>query len=163
MLTGTIFTKFEPQGHFETLFPSRLIWMVLMTPPLRSNHRRSSVALKNFAIFTGKHLCWSLFFKVCNFIKKRLQHRCFPVDIAKYLTTPILKNICEHLTLVLSNNFQRNSLPNLDNMTNWGHWHHRRLITKLIFGNINTTWLGYFTGVLSRTAIKAINHLKLIP
>ena len=37
---------------------------------------------KNFAIFTGKHLPWSL--KACNFIKKRLQRRCF-------LRTPILK------------------------------------------------------------------------
>ena len=32
--------------------------------------------LKNFAIFTRK---------VCNFIKNRLQHRCFPV--AKFLRT----------------------------------------------------------------------------
>ena len=28
---------------------------------------------------------------------KRLQHRCFPVNIAKFLRTPILKNICERL------------------------------------------------------------------
>ena len=31
----------------------------------RSSHRRCSVrkgVLKSFAIFTGKHLCWSLFF-----------------------------------------------------------------------------------------------------
>ena len=25
-----------------------------------------------------------------NFIKKRLQHRCFPVNIGKFLRTPIL-------------------------------------------------------------------------
>ena len=31
--------------------------------------------------------------KACNFIKKRLQHMCFPVNIAKFLITPILKNI----------------------------------------------------------------------
>ena len=31
--------------------------------------------LKNFAIFTGKH----------SFYKKRLQHKCFPVNIAKFL------------------------------------------------------------------------------
>ena len=37
-------------------------------------------ALKNFAIFTGK-------LPACNFIKKRLQHRCFPLDIAKFLET----------------------------------------------------------------------------
>ena len=43
--------------------------------------------LSKFAIFTGKHLCWSLFLiklTACNFIKKRLQHRCFPVNIAKF-------------------------------------------------------------------------------
>ena len=52
---------------------------------------------KNFAILTVKHLCWSLFNKVavlktCNFIKKRLQHRCFPVKIARFLRTPFLHN-----------------------------------------------------------------------
>ena len=35
----------------------------------------------------------------CNFIKKRLQHRCFPVNVAKFLRTSILKNICERLLL----------------------------------------------------------------
>ena len=41
---------------------------------------------KNFANFTGKHLCWSLL-QACNFIKKRLQHWCFPVKFAKFLRT----------------------------------------------------------------------------
>ena len=54
---------------------------------------------KKFAIFTGKYLCWNLLFiklqtwtllkvwrpadllKAWNFIKKWLQHRCFPVNI----------------------------------------------------------------------------------
>ena len=53
---------------------------------------------KNFAISTGKHLSWSLFLiKACNFIKKRLQHRCFSVNIAKFSTTHIVKNICKRL------------------------------------------------------------------
>ena len=30
--------------------------------------------------------------KACNF---RLKHRCFPVNIAKFLKTPILRKICE--------------------------------------------------------------------
>ena len=47
---------------------------------------------KNFVLFTGKHPCWSLFNKVaglqgCNFIKKRFQHRYFPVNIMKFLWT----------------------------------------------------------------------------
>ena len=48
-------------------------------------------ALKNSPIFTRKHLCWSLFLiklqAWSNFIKKRLQHRCFPVNIAKLKNT----------------------------------------------------------------------------
>ena len=61
---------------------------------------RKKGVLKNFAIFTRKYLCWSLFdvFWV-NFIKKRLQHRYFPVNITKFLRTPILKNIWERLHL----------------------------------------------------------------
>ena len=44
----------------------------------------------------------SLFKKVAglkarNFIKKRHQHRCFPVNIAEFLRVPIPKNICERL------------------------------------------------------------------
>ena len=35
----------------------------------------------------------------CNFIRKRLQHRRFPVNFAKFLKTPILKSICERLLL----------------------------------------------------------------
>ena len=60
---------------------------------------QKKVVLKNFAMFTAKHLCWSLLFnknaglQACNFIKKRLQHRCFVDNVAKFLRTAILKNI----------------------------------------------------------------------
>ena len=41
--------------------------------------------------------------------KKRFQHRCLPVNIAKFLRTSILKNICERLLvfykLVISKRF----------------------------------------------------------
>ena len=63
------------------------------------------VFLKNFAIFTGKYLYWSLFFNkvagfhVCSFFKRRLKHKLFPANIAKFLRAPILKNICERLLL----------------------------------------------------------------
>ena len=39
--------------------------------------------LKNFAIFTGKRLCWSLF--LINIIKKGLQHECLPLNVTKVL------------------------------------------------------------------------------
>ena len=43
-----------------------------------------------------EHTCRSLFLiKLQVFsIKKRLQHKCFPVNIAKLSMTPIMKNIC---------------------------------------------------------------------
>ena len=73
----------------------------------RSSHRRCSVkkdVLKNCVNFSGKHLrCWSLFLiksQTCNFIKKRLHHRYFPVRFAQSLRTPVLKNICSRLLLL---------------------------------------------------------------
>ena len=56
--------------------------------------------LENFTKFTGKHLCWSLFFnKVAglrpeSILKKRLQHRCFPLNLVKFLKNSFFK---EHL------------------------------------------------------------------
>ena len=41
--------------------------------------------------------------QACNFIKKRLQHRCFTVSIAKFSRTPILKNIYKLLLLFIVN------------------------------------------------------------
>ena len=49
--------------------------------------------LTNLAKFTGKHLCQSLFFscrRPATLLKKRPWHRRFPVNIAKFLTTPFL-------------------------------------------------------------------------
>ena len=62
-------------------------------------HKRT--VLKSFSIFTGKCLCWSLFFaqvadlQFCNFIKKRFRCRCFSVNITKILKTAILNKICK--------------------------------------------------------------------
>ena len=40
--------------------------------------------------------------QACNFVKKRLQHSCFPVKFKKFLRTLILKNICKRPLLWLS-------------------------------------------------------------
>ena len=63
--------------------------------------------LKNFSIFTRKHLCWSLFliklqtFRSLDekFYWKRLEHGCFSMSIAKFLRILISRNICEWLLL----------------------------------------------------------------
>ena len=61
--------------------------------------------LRNFTKFTGKHLCQSLFFnKVAGLrpetlLKKRLLHRCFPLNFGKFLRTPYLHNTSRRLLL----------------------------------------------------------------
>ena len=50
-------------------------------------------ALKNFEKITGKHMCQSLFFNKVSGLRtatsliKRLWHRCFPVNFAKFFKT----------------------------------------------------------------------------
>ena len=73
----------------------------------RSIHRRcyvKKVFLKITQDSQEKACVGASFDKVsglCNFIKKRLQHMCFPVKFAKFLRGPILKNICQRLLLKL--------------------------------------------------------------
>ena len=75
---------------------------------LRSSHRRCSVrkgVLRNFAKFTVKHLCQSLFFnKVVGLrrktlLKKRLWHRYFPVNFETFLRTLFLQNTSRQVLL----------------------------------------------------------------
>ena len=55
---------------------------------------------KNFAIFTGKYFVLESYFnKIAGFVKRRLQHRCFPVNIRKCLRTTTSKNNCKRLLL----------------------------------------------------------------
>ena len=72
-----------------TLFTQRMMQ--------RRSHREmfcKKGVLKNFTKFTGKDLCWSLFFnkvsspRTSTLLNKRLQHRRFPVEFVKYLRTP---------------------------------------------------------------------------
>ena len=85
----------------RTGFCSELLWKQELN--LRSSHWNSYVkkgVLRNFANFIGKRLCRSLFLiglqvfrpEAFSFIKKRLQHRCFPVEFTKFLRTPNLRS-----------------------------------------------------------------------
>ena len=79
-------------------FPSYVASYYCVVPVGKHSNSRSQMfydALQNLAIFTGKHLCWRFF--LINFIKKRHQHRCFPVNIAKCLSTAFyIEYICEY-------------------------------------------------------------------
>ena len=92
---------------FQHFFPF-LAWSFICLI-VRSNHRRYTI---NEAAQSKTLVLESLFHKVaalqaCNFIKKRLQHNCFAVNIGKFLRTSNLKSICERL--LLYNKFQRPS------------------------------------------------------
>ena len=71
--------------HYYLFFPGKFF---------RSNHQScfaKKVVLKNFVVFAGK-------LQTCNFIKKRLQHRCFPLNICKIFKNTYFK---EHLLTVV--------------------------------------------------------------
>ena len=73
----------------------------------KSSHRWCSVkkgVLRNFARFTGRHLCQSLFFNSW--------HRCFPVNFAKLLRTPFQQDTSRRLLL----SFYKKILTNLKNL-----------------------------------------------
>ena len=84
----------------------------------RSSHQRCSMkkdVLRNFAKFTGKHLSESPFLnKIARLgpqpaaLKKRLWHRCFPVNFAKFLRTSFF---IEHLHWLLLP-YQQFLIPN---------------------------------------------------
>ena len=68
----------------------------------RSSYQRCSVTkvvLRNFAKFTGKHLCQCLMCQPATLLKKRLWHRCFPVNFAKFLRTSFSQNTSRRLLL----------------------------------------------------------------
>ena len=66
-------TQISKMKGFETSSPFQIFAGVLLTRDVKK------VVLKHFSNFTGKHL----------FIKKRRQHRCFPVEFEKFLRTTI--------------------------------------------------------------------------
>ena len=75
----------------------------------RSSHQRCSIknsVLRNFTKFTGKHLRQSLFFnkvvglRLATLLKKRLWHRCFPLNFAKFLRISFLQDTSGRLLLV---------------------------------------------------------------
>ena len=70
----------------------------------RSSHQRYSVKkmflkISNFTEYTCDGVFFNRVAGLPNFLKKRLQHKCFPVKYVKLLRTPILKNICKRLLL----------------------------------------------------------------
>ena len=62
--------------------------------------------LKIYAIFPGKHLRWSLALIKLQAFKKRLQERCFPVNIVKFLRKAFLIEHFRWLFLPVTTTFR---------------------------------------------------------
>ena len=84
---------FESDWYYCNITESGWFWKRLSRNKVPNNHFLKSVQKQPYAdvlqgvlkkFVTVKHLCWSLFY-----IKliKRLQHRCFPVNTAKFFRT----------------------------------------------------------------------------
>ena len=97
--------------------------------------------LRNFVKFTGKHLCQSLFFnkvadlRPATLLKKRLWHRRFPVNFAKFLRTPFLQNTSGRLqsdwrSTLLFRSFTKANFELLNN-----NLHDLRWLTWLAYNN----------------------------
>ena len=64
--------------------------------------------------------------QTCNFIKQRLQHRCFPVKFCKFLRTRIWGNICEWQLLLFQASLKDSSYLSISVMTVMGYWNTER-------------------------------------
>ena len=91
--------------YYKGMTPFHSVWLSNFQSVLMSRSKavdqRCSVK-KVFLEFSQnsqeKHLCQSLFNKVAGLLKRRIEHRCFPVNFAKFLRTPFF---IEHLWWLL--------------------------------------------------------------
>ena len=92
-------------------FSKNVKLFVILSPSCKSSHWRfyeERCSWKFRSIQRSTHVLefhFNVSLQACNFIKKTLQRRYFPVNITKFLTTPILENICKRLLLVLASIF----------------------------------------------------------
>ena len=80
---------------------------------VRTSHQRCSVkraVLQNLQ-YSPENTCVGVSL-YCSFIKNRLQHRCFPVNIVNFLRILILKNICDRMLLYCTKKNTKTSTAN---------------------------------------------------
>ena len=86
------------------MYSSLYIFSIIKNRSSRAEVLCEKGVLRNFAKFTGKHLCHSIFLnkvaglRPTTLLKKRLWHWCFPVNFTKFLRTPFY---LEHLWWLL--------------------------------------------------------------
>ena len=96
-------------------FILNISWRLQLRTMFSSRSSRSQMfckinILKNFAKFKGKHI------KSATLLKKRLQHRCCPLNFAKFLRTPTLTEHLRVAAFVMFRSFTRNIYGLLENI-----------------------------------------------
>ena len=85
-------------------------WEIISTEIFQRQSTRGVLqkgVLRNFAKFRGKHLCQGLFFDIVaglrttTLFKKRLRHRCFDVNFAKFVRAPFLTEHLQWMFLII--------------------------------------------------------------
>ena len=95
--------------------------------------------LKNFAKFTGKHLCYSLFLNkvaglsLAALSKKRLWYRCFPVNFGKFSRALFYIKYLWWLLLYLQNRNKHDNFLDFG-ISSMGSIYH---LSKMLFSKIS--------------------------
>ena len=104
---GIVFIRIRTYKEISKTALVYLQFLFLQKQPPEMFYKKS--VLRNFAKFTGKHVCQSIFFNKVSglrpletiLLRKRLCHRCFVVNFAKFLRTPVLQKTFWWLLLFL--------------------------------------------------------------
>ena len=111
--------------------------------------------LRNFLKFTGKHMCQNLFFnrvtgpRPVTLVKKRLWHRCFPVNFAKFLRTRFLLNTSGRLLFSFSQ----------QHFFYWRCWSIKKHVTLTA---LSTTKKTFFTEHIIPSYFRPMNIAKFL-
>ena len=134
---------------------------------------------RNFAKFTGKHLCQGFCFskvaglRPATLLKKETWHRCFPVDFAKFLRTPFAPKHFRWLLLNVSFSITIwkncvNVKKTLDQRITYYQCYQFYYFFKMALSNFNTgifstlTHLSFFKTKLVSHNIKVRSHCNFL-
>ena len=99
-----------------------------------SSHHKCSIKKLFFKIMQCSQensACVGVWINTCNFIKKRLQQKCCPVNIAISLKTCILKKICKWLLLCMQILVRTNLMSTIVTRKGKIVWKHRHQISTV--------------------------------
>ena len=114
---STSILQFYSKTSAKLSISSDIVWCSVNKNNPKYAEAATRGVFRNFAKFTGKHLCQSLFYnkvaglRTTTLLQKRPWHKCFPINFAKFLRTAFLQNISGQLLLSMGSiNMEKNGL-----------------------------------------------------